>query len=156
MIGRLQVCMVLINDDVESKGLCDKLIGLMSWWVVSRCIGGDFNMVRHSSERSSDSRQSPAMLDFSKFIFDQGLMHIPLVCGNFTWSNNRDSQLWCRIDKFLLSMDTEEKFPNISQRLHRILSDHFSLLLDCGGLGRGSRYFKFENMWLKPEGFGSW
>jgi hypothetical protein len=27
------------------------------------------------------------------------------------------------------------------------------LLLDCGAPGRGSRYFKFENMWLKSDGF---
>jgi hypothetical protein len=33
------------------------------------------------------------------------------------------------------------------------LSDHFPLLLDCGAPRRGSRYFKFENMWLKYEGF---
>jgi hypothetical protein len=26
-------------------------------------------------------------------------------------------------------------------------------MLDCGVSGRGSRYFKFENMWLKSEGF---
>jgi hypothetical protein len=31
--------------------------------------------------------------------------------------------------------------------------DHFPTLLDCGGLTRGSGSFKFENMWLKAEGF---
>jgi hypothetical protein len=30
--------------------------------------------------------------------------------------------------------------------------DHFLILLDCGDFQRGSRYFKFENMWLKFEG----
>jgi len=33
------------------------------------------------------------------------------------------------------------------------LLDHFPTLLDCGGLTRGSGSFKFENMWLKAEGF---
>jgi hypothetical protein len=32
------------------------------------------------------------------------------------------------------------------------LSDHFPLMLGCGVLG-SSKYFKFENMWLKSEGF---
>jgi hypothetical protein len=26
-------------------------------------------------------------------------------------------------------------------------------MLDCGVMSRSSRYFKFENMWLKSEGF---
>jgi hypothetical protein len=48
----------------------------------------------------------------------------------------------------------EAQFPNVSQKkLPRILSDHFPLLLDCGLAVRSSRYFKFENMWLKSEGF---
>jgi len=32
------------------------------------------------------------------------------------------------------------------------LSVHFPLMLNCG-VSSWSRYFKFENMWLKSEGF---
>jgi hypothetical protein len=32
-------------------------------------------------------------------------------------------------------------------------SDNFLLMLDCGVVSRGSKYFKFENMWLESEGF---
>jgi hypothetical protein len=39
------------------------------------------------------------------------------------------------------------------RRLTRLLSDYFPLLLDCGTTRGGNRYFKFENMWLKYEGF---
>ncbi|RVW71692.1 hypothetical protein CK203_061333 [Vitis vinifera] len=40
--------------------------------------------------------------------------------------------------------------------LLRPMSDHFSILLDGGGLRRGPSPFRFENMWLKvEEGFGS-
>jgi hypothetical protein len=39
------------------------------------------------------------------------------------------------------------------KRLPRQRSNYFSILLDCGGLHGGRRYFKFENMWLKSEGF---
>jgi hypothetical protein len=46
-------------------------------------------------------------------------------------------------------------FPSVSQkRLFRLCSDHFLIMLDCGVVQRGSRPFKFENMWLKSEGFG--
>ena len=33
--------------------------------------------------------------------------------------------------------------------------DHFSILLDGGGLRKGPTLFRFENMWLKEEGFKS-
>jgi hypothetical protein len=39
------------------------------------------------------------------------------------------------------------------KRLPRLCSNHFSILLDCGGIPSGKRYFKFDNMWLKSEGF---
>jgi hypothetical protein len=89
------------------------------------------------------------MVEFSKFIFEQGLIDIPLVGGRSTWSNCRT---WSRIDRFLLSTKWEEYFPNVSQRhLPRILSDHYPLLLDCGVGRRGRGSFKFENMWLQAE-----
>ena len=33
------------------------------------------------------------------------------------------------------------------------MSDHFPILLDGGGVRRGPIPFRFENMWLKEEGF---
>jgi len=91
------------------------------------------------------------MVEFFDFIFEHGLMDIPMVRGRSAWSNCR---AWSRIDRFLLSIEWEEYFPEVSQRcLPRLLSDHYPLLLDCG-VGRQSRgSFKFENMWLQAEGF---
>lgn len=44
------------NDDVDKKCFWDELVGLMSWWEVPWCIGGDFNIVGYPSERSSDPK----------------------------------------------------------------------------------------------------
>ena len=56
------------NDGV--RRYWDELVGLISWWELSWCIGGDFNVVWHPSEKSSDSRQSLTMVDFSDVIFE--------------------------------------------------------------------------------------
>jgi hypothetical protein len=79
---------------------------------------------------------------------------IPLVGGQFTWSNNQEEEIWSRIDRFLFSPSWEEQYLTVKQiRLQRLCSDHFPLLLDCGDSRGGRKYFKFENMWLKYEGF---
>jgi hypothetical protein len=34
-----------------------------------------------------------------------------------------------------------------------LCSDHFLILLDCGGILGGKKSFKLENMWFRAEGF---
>jgi hypothetical protein len=63
-------------------------------------------------------------------------MDIAPVGAKFTWSNNRGDQYWSRIDRFLLSPNWEEQFSDVVQRrFPRLLSGHFSLMLDCGQVG---------------------
>ncbi|KAG6697656.1 hypothetical protein I3842_09G212200 [Carya illinoinensis] len=139
------------NDDSSRKLLWDELAGLCSWWDIPWCIGGDFNITRFSSERSGVSNMGSAMADFLALLFYLNLVDLPLAGGDFTWSNER---AWSRLDGFVVSPSWETHFPNLCQkRLPRLCSDHFPILLDCGGLQEGRRYFKFENMWLKVDGF---
>jgi exonuclease III len=142
------------NLDVERRILWEELAGVMSVWEIPWVIGGDFNIVRFPSERSCGSNYSTAMMEFSDFIAEQGLIDIPLVGGQFTWSNNQEDEIWSRIDRFLMSPSWEDHYPDVMQkRLPRVCSDHFPLLLECEDSRGGKKYFKFENMWLKYEGF---
>uniref|UniRef100_A0A2N9II99 Uncharacterized protein n=1 Tax=Fagus sylvatica TaxID=28930 RepID=A0A2N9II99_FAGSY len=109
----------------ERAIMWEELAGVASWWGVPWVIGGDFNVVRFPSER-----------------------------GLFTWSNNRANVAMSRIDRFLYSDEWDDFFPSILQkRLPRILSDHFPIILECGDFSRSRRPFRFENMWLKADGF---
>jgi hypothetical protein len=55
-------------------------------------------------------------VEFYHFIFEQGLMDIPLVGDNFMRSNNQDTPSWFRIGRFLFSLDWDAQFPYASQR----------------------------------------
>lgn len=39
------------------------------------------------------------------------------------------------------------------KRISWIFSYHYPILLGCGGIHGSRRYFEFENMWLKANGF---
>jgi endonuclease/exonuclease/phosphatase family metal-dependent hydrolase len=71
------------------------------------------------------------MREFSDFIFERGLIDLPLTRGACTWSN---SQSWSRIDRFLVSPEWEARYPGVIQkRLLCLCSDHFPILLACSG-----------------------
>jgi hypothetical protein len=91
------------------------------------------------------------MLEFSDFISDQNSMDHPLAGGSFTWSNNTS---WSRIDCFIVSLDWEAKYPDLLQKRFLeyapIISPFFSIVIASKG---PKDPFKFENMWLKANGF---
>jgi hypothetical protein len=142
--------------DSERGFLWDELAGIYSWWEVPWFVGGDFNVVWFPSKRSGAASFSPAMFGFSNFISTHGLVDPPLEGGNFTWSNNRESPSMSHIDRFLFTTDWEGRFTIIRQKLLcRLLSDHSPIMLDCGNDHWGRQPTRFENMWLKAEGFMS-
>ena len=95
-----------------------------------------------------------AMWEFSNFISEQGLIDLPLQGGTFTWSNSQEVASKARLDRFLFSVDWEDKFPTVSRRrMSRLCSNHFLVVLEGGSFQRRSRPIRFENMWLKDEGF---
>jgi hypothetical protein len=89
--------------------------------------------------------------DFADFTAEIGLMDLPLAGGVSTWANNLS---WSRLDRFLVSPDWELSYPGLMQKkLLRVCSDHAPILLMRGCVQNGNSSFKFENMWLKEEGF---
>ncbi|RVX04946.1 putative ribonuclease H protein [Vitis vinifera] len=104
----------------------EELGAIRGLWSDPWCIGGDFNVVRFPSERSREGRLTGSMRRFSEV----------------------------QTGPFLISEDWENHFSGAFQcSLPRPVSDHFPILLDGGGTRRGPIPFRFENMWLKEEGF---
>ena len=121
----------------------------MAW-----CLIGDFNIIRYPSERLGCDSFSPPMFAFFDFIENNYLIDLPLEEASFTWFRESEIPSMSRIDRALVSLDWEDHFGNVSQRvLPQVISDHCPLLLKAGGFRRGRCAFNFENMWLKDEVF---
>ena len=94
------------------------------------------------------------MRKLANVIEDLQLKDLPLIGGPFTWSGAVNNQSFSRLDRFLVNEEWDCRFSGSRQCvLPRPMSDHFPILFEGGGLRRGSSIFKFENMWLKVEGF---
>ena len=126
-------------------------------WEDLWCIGGDFNVLRFPRERNREGRWTGAMRRFSQIIDELDLKDMPLQGGVLTWTGGPGKQRIARLDRFLITDDWENYFGNVTQcTLPRPLSDHFPILLTGGGsLVHDLTPFRFENMWLKTEGFKS-
>ena len=111
-------------------------------------------MVHFPIEKSNCNQLSTTMRDFSNFIDEFGLVNPPLSGGGFTWSGGQGGSFKARLDCFLFSGDWEDHVSGALQvLLPRPLSKHSPILLDYGRERRDKRPFRFENMWLKVEGF---
>jgi len=115
---------------------------------------GDFNTVRVMAERRGCSRITNVMKDFSNWIEEMELHDPQLKGGNFTWFRGANHHSAARLDRFLYSREWEETFKNIRQTIMpRVTSDHSPIMLQCGDWWQNKSYFKFENWWLKVDGF---
>ena len=139
------------NRDALRRQLWEELVGLMCLWEMPWCIGGDFNVTLFQNERSGGVQRRRAVAAFADFTAEMGLMDLPLARGVSTWANNVS---WSRLARFLVSPEWELRYPGLIQKkLLRVCSDHAPIILTRGCLQNGKSSFKFENMWLKDEGF---
>jgi hypothetical protein len=84
------------------------------------------------------------------------LREIALSGRQFTWANRRTIPTYEKLDRILVRVEVEQKFPLLSVRaLTRSGSDHTPLLLDFGSPAHGGKNstFSFELSWLRKDGF---
>ncbi|RVW16209.1 Transposon TX1 uncharacterized 149 kDa protein [Vitis vinifera] len=118
------------------------------------CVGGDFNVIRGSSEKMGGSSLTPSMRDFDSFISECELLDPPLRNASFTWSNIQESPVCKRLDRFLYSNEWGLLFPQgLQEALIRRTSDHWPIVMDTNPFMWGPTPFRFENMWLQHTNF---
>uniref|UniRef100_A0A2N9FBT2 Uncharacterized protein n=1 Tax=Fagus sylvatica TaxID=28930 RepID=A0A2N9FBT2_FAGSY len=142
------------TNDLLRRELWEELKSVHRTWSLPWVVFGDFNVVCFPSERLGCTILIPHMLDFSDFIETSQLVDLPLGGGPYTWRSGSVNPSMSHIDRFLISSNWEDVYPDVTQKLlPHPLSDHFPLLLEVGSMSQGKFPFRFENMWLKDEGF---
>ncbi|XP_057451987.1 uncharacterized protein LOC130743775 [Lotus japonicus] len=118
----------------------------------SWCLLGDFNAVRYEDKRRGVAGVLPCqrreMAEFNLFIDNMELLDLPLAGRKFTW-RRPNNQAHSRIDRFLVSKEWCDAWPNCSQLvLNRDISDHSPLLLRQSFQDWGPKPFRVLNCWL--------
>ncbi|KAE8713890.1 Exocyst complex component SEC8 [Hibiscus syriacus] len=116
--------------------------------------GGDFNAYLHEEEKIGIGQNRNAMIIFSQFILQFGLIDLPMIGGRFTWCNNQDNPTFVRLDRFLVDSQFLVAFPDIVQSiLSRFVSDHNAITLENRNVDWGKKPFKLFNYLMDKEGF---
>ena len=74
----------------------------------------------------------------------------------FTWASRRATPTFEKLDRFLASVEWEQKFPLVSvHAMTREGSHHTPLLLDSGEQAHvgNCNQFSFELSWMRQDGF---
>jgi hypothetical protein len=145
----LNWCLVIVYGDVQ---LCDKEDFLIELGMVCSdlrlplLIGGDFNILRFSSEKNKIMRSNRWTYMFNSIINTYALREIHLSGDQYTCTNNQADPTLEKLDRFLMNSDWEDLFPlTIVHKLNKDIYDHNPLILDTMENKPKKRYeFRFE------------
>jgi hypothetical protein len=120
------------------------------------CVGGDFNIIRNSSEKNNVKFEGRWPFLFNAVIDSLDSREIEMSGHKFTWANSRRVPTYERLDRVLVSIEWEQNYPLATvEALNREISDHTPLLLSTGekAIPKRQAPFKFDLGWLLREGF---
>uniref|UniRef100_J3KUY4 Reverse transcriptase domain-containing protein n=1 Tax=Oryza brachyantha TaxID=4533 RepID=J3KUY4_ORYBR len=96
-------------------------------------IGGDFNILRDSTEKNNDRFNNRCPFLFNAVIDSFDLREIAMTGRQYTWANSLTNPTFEKLDRVLMTTEWELKYPLVSvHALDRAISVHTPLLLDMG------------------------
>ncbi|KAK6131005.1 hypothetical protein DH2020_035250 [Rehmannia glutinosa] len=158
-LGSLWVVFVYASPDDQTRlGQWDFLVSAKQKWGDNWILGGDFNDIRcHEEKRGGNKRADSSFINFNNFISNMAMVEIPLVSGEFTWTNNRQKENFVeeKLDMFFGSSQWQLSYPT-AKVFHNNLtsSDHCLLtLVAAPTTPKLKRRFAFDSRWLEKKDF---
>ncbi|GJT38145.1 RNA-directed DNA polymerase, eukaryota [Tanacetum coccineum] len=128
-VNLLIVVVYAPRDLRDKRMLWEYLANATNQWDGEVVMMGDFNKVRHKSDRFGSVFNAQGTNVFNSFIVNAGLEEVPLGVSAYTWCHKSASKM-SKLDRFLISENLMNFSPNISAiTLDRYLSDHRPILL---------------------------
>ncbi|XP_071680068.1 uncharacterized protein [Lolium perenne] len=115
---------------------------------------GDFNLVRSPCDKSNGNINTTEAASFNDFINNLGLLEIPLLDRQFTWSNQQSPPILARLDRVLINPEWSFALPDSTLTSSpRPTSDHVPIHLEASSKAPRSTVFRMENSWLSHSAF---
>lgn len=131
--------------DEDKVLFLDKLRTVHSSFSGPWMIAGDFNLILDAADKSNDSINRRNIGRFRRFVDDMEVKDVHLHGRSYTWSNEREHPTLVKLDRILVSVDTELAFPNcFLQPLSSDFSDHAPLLFSTNAATQHKKRFHFE------------
>jgi hypothetical protein len=133
----------------------NELHNVLACWDGPTLIGGDFNLIRESSEKSLGNINQHWANLFNDWSNRYDLIEIKNARRLYTWANNQENLIMAAIDKVFVTTCWEQLFPAVSVRaLPRVGSDHTPLVFDSRAFTAPKvKQFRFEKWWLNIDDF---
>jgi len=120
------------------------------------CVLGDFNSIRHPSERVSLSQRKGdlnSITEFNEWISDLAVEEVSCLGRKHTWIRPNGTAK-SKPDRFFVSDEWVSKWPDNTQFiLDRDFSDHCIILLRSKTIDWGPKPFRVLDCWLKNKQF---
>uniref|UniRef100_J3NA39 CCHC-type domain-containing protein n=1 Tax=Oryza brachyantha TaxID=4533 RepID=J3NA39_ORYBR len=143
------------QDEQEKLMFLDELHTAAGICQPAWAIAGDFNLVTSVADKSNGRVNRRLMNAFKNKLNQLELKEVYLFGRRYTWSNEQQQPILAKLDRVFVTASWEELFSEMSlQALSSSVSDHCPILLACGSYLHKPRKFRFENFWIKLDGFG--
>lgn len=94
-------------------------------------MGGEWNVIRFPSEKSSGGTITPDMRCFLDWVNAHSLIDLQLSGDSYVWSNHRSLPTMSWLDRFPVSTELMDLYPAASQlALLKLATNHCLILLD--------------------------
>ena len=148
--------MVTVYGSAYKEGkqeFIDELHEVMNDWGGPTLIGGDFNLVRHISEKNNGNINFHWSYSFNDWINHWGLIEFKNPSRTYTWTNNQEQPIMAVLDRILASTNFEAHYPMANVKsTSRLGSDHVPLIINLGEAQEIKPHlFRFEKWWLEQK-----
>lgn len=115
-------------------------------------IGGDFNVFKKRTERSSGKVTKFERESFLNFMDDHSLLEFDRSGPNYTYTNGQVNRTMSRLDRFLVNLTWLEIFHDHVEHVKAFhSSDHRMLVLTDSTIDHSPKPFCFQNYWLNDN-----